>query len=128
MGGAGTGGGDGQWGGADWEGEMGRGRRAGKGQLWGGEHRGVGGEGKTRRVRLGGGNREGEMGKGAMGRGDGEGLKGRGRGEIGGGEEGVRGEGISQTDMMKCLGGRRLQSFLTLFTRATPGTSASFTE
>ena len=59
-----------------------------------------------------------------MGRGDGEGLKGRGRGEIGGGEEGVK-EGISQTDMMKCLGGRRLQSFLTLFTRATPGTSAS---
>ena len=28
-------------------------------------------------------------------------------------------------DMMKCLGGMRLQFFLTLFTRATPGTPAS---
>ena len=28
-------------------------------------------------------------------------------------------------DMMKCLGEMRLQSFLTLFTRATPGTPAS---
>ena len=28
-------------------------------------------------------------------------------------------------DMMKCLGGRRLQFFLTLFARATPGTPAS---
>ena len=26
---------------------------------------------------------------------------------------------------MECLGGTRLQSFLTLFTRATPGTPAS---
>ena len=62
--------------------------------------------------------------------GDGEGATGRG--QRGGGEEGARGEGISQMDMMKCLGGHmeclcgmRLQSFLTLFTRATPGTPAS---
>ena len=27
---------------------------------------------------------------------------------------------------MECLGGTRLQIFLTLFTRATPGTSASY--
>ena len=51
---------------------------------------------------------------------------------MGGGEEGARGEEISQIDMMKCLGGHmeclggmRLQSFLALFTRATPGTPAS---
>ena len=40
--------------------------------------------------------------------------------------------GISQMDSykclgghMECLGGTRLRSFLTLFTRATPGTPAS---
>ena len=98
----------GQRGGRDRDGEMGRGRevlaRAGSG------------EGETGRVRLGGGNRKGETMEGAKGR----------------GEEGARGEGISQMDMMKCLvghmeclGGMRLQSFLTLFTRATPGTPAS---
>ena len=43
----------------------------------------------------------------------------------GGGQEGARGEGISQMDMMKYLGVMRLQFFLTLFTRATPGTPAS---
>ena len=75
------------------------------------------------------------------------------------GEEGARGEGISQMDMMECigghgyrvelqadrmpglteamvftdnykhtecLGGMRLQFFLTLFTCAPPGTPASF--
>ena len=49
------------------------------------------------------------------------------RGQRGGGEEGARGEGISQMDMMKCLGGHmeclcgmRLQSFLTLFTHDGP--------
>ena len=67
--------------------------------------------------------------------GDGEGATGKvrqGKGQMGGGEEGARGEEISQMDMMKCLdghmeclGGMRLQSFLTLFTRATPGTPAS---
>ena len=70
------------------------------------------------------------MGRGRWGGGN---RKGRwGRSQRGGGEEGVRGEGISQMDMMKCLGGHmkclcgmRLQSFLTLFTRATPGTPAS---
>ena len=68
------------------------------------------------RERWGGGNRKGETVKGQMG----------------GGEEGARGEEISQMDMMKCLGGHmeclggmRLQSFLALFTRATPGTPAS---
>ena len=60
------------------------------------------------RERWGGGNRKGETGKGTKGR----------------GEEGARGEGLSQMDMMKCLGGMRLQFFLTLFTRATPGTPA----
>ena len=73
------------------------------------------GEGEKWRVRLGcngeeeGGNWKGETGKGTKGR----------------GEEGARGERISQMDMMKCLGGMRLQFLLTLFTRATPGTPAS---
>ena len=69
---------------------------------------------------------EGGDGEGATGRGEtGKGAKGRG-------EEGASGVGFSQMDMMKCLGGHveclggmRLQSFLTLFTRATPGTPAS---
>ena len=61
---------------------------------------------KSGKERLGGANRKGEMGNG----------------QRGGGEEGARGEGISQMDIIKCLGGRRLQSFLTLFTRATPVT------
>ena len=41
----------------------------------------------------------------------------------GGGEK--KGQKKGQMDVMKCLGGMRLQSFLTLFTRAKPGTSAS---
>ena len=60
-----------------------------------------------------------------------EGGKGGG-GLMVGGEEGARGWEISQMDMMKCpgghmecFGGMRLQSFLTLFTRATPGSPAS---
>ena len=65
-----------------------------------------------------GGNEKGEMGRGQQEGGDGEGHKGEGRRR-------ARGEGISQMDMMKCLGGMRLQFFLTLFTRATPGTPAS---
>ena len=74
---------------------------------------------------------KGNNGKGETGRGNrkGETVKG----QMGGGEEGARGEEISQMDMMKCLGGHMeclggmgLQSFLTLFTRATPGTPASF--
>ena len=67
----------GQWGG-DWEGAMGRGR-------WRG------------------GNLKGEMGRGATGRGRREG--GNGKGETGGGqrgmgEEGARGGGILQMDMI----------------------------
>ena len=58
------------------------------------------------RGRWGGGNMKGEMGKWA---------KGWGR-------KRARGEGI----MMKSLDAMRLQSFLTLFTRATPGTPASY--
>ena len=119
------GGGDG---GEQREGETGMGK-------WGGVEvlaRAWSGKGETERVRLGGGNGEGEEGngEGEMGRGNrkGEtekGAKGRGRRR-------ARGEGISQMDMMKCLGGHmeclggmRLQFFLTLFTRATPGTPAS---
>ena len=69
-----------------------------------------------------GGNEKGEMGRGQRrGR--------RGSWQRGRAEEGGRGGGISH---MKCLGGHmeylggtRLQIFLTLFTRATPGTPAS---
>ena len=62
------------------------------------------GKWETGRVRQGGGNREGEGGnrKGEMRRGQQEGEIGKvakGRGER------ARGEGISQMDMMKCLGG-----------------------
>ena len=89
---------------------------------WGGGKGERGGD-----LEVGGG--EAEM---AMGRGR------RGGGQQGGGDwEGATGRerwgrGISQMDIMKylgghmeCLGGMRLQSFLTLFTRATPGTPAS---
>ena len=129
MGGAGTRGGDGQWGGADWEGETGRGTRAGKGQEWGGEHGGVGGEGETKTVRLGVRNGEGEMGKGAMGRGDGEGLKGRGRWERGqikvrGRRRGKRrGDFTDGYDEMSWW--KEVTEFSDFFTRATPGTPAS---
>ena len=69
--------------------------------------------------------------------GDGNGVTGSrrwGRGQRRGGEGGARGGEISQMDYdgmpgwgghMECLGGMRLQFFLTLFTRATPGTPAS---
>ena len=77
------------------------------------------------------------MGRGDGGNGKGEMRRGKRKGETGGswqrggGEQGARGGGISQMDMkclgghMECLCGTRLQSFLTLFTRATPGTPAS---
>ena len=90
------------------------------------------GEGETGRAKLGGGNREGAWGngKGEMGTGQQEGETGKGA--KGSGEEGASGVGFSQMDMMKCLGGHveclggmKLQSFPTLFTRATPGTPAS---
>ena len=124
----------------DWEGAMGRGRRAMRRGRQGGGNR----EGDTGRGRRGvgdwegddgeGGNGVGEMERGATGRGRWGGAKGRGRRgrwQRGGGEQGARGGGISQMDMkclgghMECLCGTRLQSFLTLFTRATPGTPAS---
>ena len=66
-----------------------------------------------------------------MGRGDGEGATKGETGKLakGGAEEGARGGGISHMKCfgghMECLGGTRLQIFLTLFTRATPGTPAS---
>ena len=69
------------------------------------------------------------MGKGASGRGRWRG--GNGKGETGKGAKGGRGGGekkgqkLSQMDMMKCVGLMRLESFLTLFTRATLGTPAS---
>ena len=69
-----------------------------------------------------------ERGRGQWEGGDGEGATGRGRwgsGQRGEGEKGARGEGISQMDMMKSLDGMRSQSFLTLLTRAAPGTPAS---
>ena len=100
-----------------------------------------GGEGEMGRVRLEeamgrgrwrGGQWEGGDGEGVLGRRRcGRGLRGGG-GVMVGGEEGARGWGISQMDMMKCpgghmecFGGMRLQGFLTLFTHATPGSPAS---
>ena len=121
--------GGGKRGGGDGEGEQ-RGRER---QGWGFHGDGYevlampgSGHRLTWRVRLGGGNAEGEGGRWEGG--DGPGATGRGgwgSGQRGGGEKGARGEGISQMDMMKSLDGMRLQSFLTLFTRATPGTPAS---
>ena len=119
------------------EGDTGRGRR-GVGDQEGDDGEGGNGVGKMERGATGRG-RWGEE----MGRGDGDG--GNGKGEMrrgkrkgrwgswqrGGGEQGARGGGISQMDMkclgghMECLCGMRLQSFLTLFTRAMPGTPAS---
>ena len=94
---------------------MGRGdREGGNGQgetgmvKWGGvevQARAGSEEGDTWRDRQEGGNAEGE---GAMGKGEGGNGKGEmRRGQRGGREEGARGEGISQMDMMKCLGGMR---------------------
>ena len=110
-----------QRGGADGEGETGMGKRGGEEVL----ARVGSGEGETWRVRLGGGN--GGRGRGAMGRGRWGGGNRRGRrgsGQRGRGEKGAQ-EGISQRDKMKRLDGMRLQSFLTLFTIATPGTPAN---
>ena len=59
------------------------------------------------------------MGRGKQEEGDGEGVKGQRE------KKGQEERGFPQMDMMKCLGGIRLQSFLTLFTLATPGTPAS---
>ena len=108
-------------------GEMGRGA-TGWGRWGGGQRGGLDGER---------GNGEGEMERGATGKGRwggememGEMGSGRwGSWQRGGAEEGARGGGISHVKClgghMECLGGTRLQIFLTLFTRATPGTPAS---
>ena len=88
----------GGWGVGDREGEIGRGQMGGGGRL------GVG----NGRERQGGGDgegkREGEMGRGATGR-----------------------EGKEGGKYIECLSGMRFHFFLTLFTRATPGTPASIT-
>ena len=89
------------------------------------------GRGRWRRGQREGGDGEGRWrwGKweGEMGRGQRRGR--RGSWQRGGAEEGARGGGISHMKCfgghMECLGGTRLQIFLTLFTRATPGTPAS---
>ena len=65
------------------------------------------------------GNREGEMGREAMGRG----RRAGGGGLMGGGQRGERGKRWGKH--MECLGGRRLQFFLTLLTCAPPGNPAS---
>ena len=68
----------------------------------------------------------GATGRGRRGRGDGEG--GNREGEMGRGANGVGEMGREAKDggkHIECLGGTRLQFFLTLLTRATPGTSAS---
>ena len=64
------------------------------------------------RGRLGGGNGEGDMGGGEQEEGDWE----EGKGEM---EKKGQEDGISQMEVMKCLGGT-LQSFLTLFIHAMP--------
>ena len=90
-----------------WRGTMGRGR------LEGGN-----GEGETRRRATGRwGNEEGEMGRRVMG------IGAVGRGRWGGGQQGGRGK--RWCEHMECLGGMKLQFFLTLLTRATPGTKTS---
>ena len=81
----------------------------------------------------GGGDREGDNGEGKIGRRQwGEGGRQRGGGQQGGGDGdggnwvGEMGrEGKDGGKHIECLGGMRLQFFLTLLTRATPGTSAS---
>ena len=119
-------------------GKQGGGNREGDTGRRVGDREGDDGEGATGWVRWRGGN-----GKGEMGRGDGDGgngkedmRRGKRKGEMGKLAKGrgrTRGKrrGISQMDI-KCLGGHieclcgtRLQSFLALFTRATPGTPAS---
>ena len=67
----------------------------------------------------------GTMGRRATGRRDGDGgnEEKTGRGRWGGGQWGGRGNRWCKH--MECLGGMRLQFFLTLLTRATPGTPAS---
>ena len=64
---------------------------------------------------------EGETGRGRQGGGDGEGDDGEGEMRIGA----TGGEGKEEGKHIECLGGMRVQFFLTLCTCATPGTPAS---
>ena len=79
----------------------------GKGMLKDGQEQGAGWGGWT-------GRRGVLRGRWQWGRGDGEGQRGGGkgkevgRGRQGGGEEGAREGGLSQMDMMECLGGHGL--------------------
>ena len=76
----------------------------GAGRGGGGQEGGwVGGEMATGRGRLGGGNGDRKMGRGAVVKGE----TGKGRGQHRGGEGARRGR-ISQMNMMECLGGHRL--------------------
>ena len=132
----------------DSEQEGGRGMEVGRGRLGGGNREGETGmgkeggvevqaragseEGETGRVRQGGGNGEGEraMGRGEMGRGNRKGQMGKGakgRGRRWGKRRGDFTDGYDEMlgGHMECLGGKKLQFFLTLFTHATPGTPAS---
>ena len=94
------------------------------GEVWRVDMKKGGGEGETGR---------GTMGKGRLGEGNGEREEGNGEGGNREGEMGMGGnwvgemgrEGKDGGKHIECLGGMRLQFFLTLLTRATPGTSAS---
>ena len=96
---------------------------------WGGGDR----RGTTGKGRLGEGNGEREKGNGEGGNREGKTGKGRWRGGQQGGRDGEGSNGVVEIGReakdggkhIECLGGMRLQFFLTLLTRATPGTSAS---
>ena len=90
--------------------------RQGRGRLGGGKGGGDGEGGQQGGGDGEGGNREGEIGRGMTGRGQWGGEMGR----VATGREGKEGG-----KHIECLGLMRLQFFLTLFTRATPGTPAS---
>ena len=80
------------------------------------------------RGRQGGGQWGRKIGRGQWGEGGGQrggGQQGGGDGEGGNGLGEMRREGKDGGKHIECLGGMRLQFFLTLLTRATPGTSAS---
>ena len=83
--------------------------------------------GATGRGRRGGGDGEGETAKGRGRQGGDDGEGGNGEGEMGMGATGSGATGRQGKEggkHIECLGGMRLQFFLTLFTRATPGTPA----
>ena len=74
----------------------------------GGEGETAMGRGTMGRGQWGGGNGEEETGGGKRWEWGGRGREGDWEGQRGGGEEGAKGEGISQMDVMECLGGYRL--------------------